>query len=155
MKQTLTIYLFSLSSLFLVSCGDSFFKAIKNNEIKSVEEVKELINKGANIHYKDRGGNSLLHVVGNVEIAEFFLEKGLKVKNEDNKPLKWYQFIKRFLQKNKKSFEWQKGKYSIMTNQGRYFWIDRETHQKMFQRLLLPWPSGSSDLPHRDEPLIP
>ena len=96
MKKTLTIYFFISSSLLLVSCGDSFFKSIKNNKIKTVEEVKELINQGANIHYKDRGGNSLLHVVGNVELATFFLEQGLDKEAKNNKgetPL--YTTIKR------------------------------------------------------------
>ena len=85
MKKTLTIYFFSLSSLFLTGCGDSFFKDIKNNEIKRVKQVKELVNQGANIHYKDRGGNSLLHVVGSVELAEFFLKRGLNIEARNNR----------------------------------------------------------------------
>ena len=88
MKKTLTIYFLILSSLFLTSCGssvDSFFEDIKNNEIKRVKQVKELVNQGANIHYKDRGGNSLLHVVGNVELAEFFLEQGLDIEAKNKK----------------------------------------------------------------------
>ena len=96
MKKTLTIYLFISSSLFLTGCGDSFFKAIKNNEIKTVEQAQDLINQGANIHYKDKNGNSLLHVVGNVELAEFFLEQDLDMEARNNRgetPL--YTTIKR------------------------------------------------------------
>ena len=108
MKKTLTIYLFSLLSLFLVGCEDSFFKAIKNNKIKTVEKAQELIDKGADINYRDKEGNTLLHVVNSIEMAKFFLEKGLKVDAKNNKgetPL--YTAIKRmyydlalFLKKN-------------------------------------------------------
>ena len=99
MKKTLTIYLFILSSLFLASCespSSSFFKAIKNNEIKSVEQVQDLINQGADINYRDKNDNTLLHVVGNVELATFFLEQGLDKEAKNNKgetPL--YTTIKR------------------------------------------------------------
>ena len=99
MKQTLTIYLFSLLILFLVSCGSSsssFFKNIKNNKITSVEKAQELIDKGADINEKDNKDNTLLHVVSSVELAKFLLEQGLDKEaknNEGETPL--YTTIKR------------------------------------------------------------
>ena len=95
MKKTLTIYLFSLLSLFLTGCEDSFFKAIKNNSI-SVKAAQRLISKGADMNYEDEEGNTLLHVVGNVEMAEFLLQRDLNIETRNNKgetPL--YTAIKR------------------------------------------------------------
>ena len=101
MKQTLTILSFTLLSLFLSSCGDSFsiepfsceipapldsfFEDVKNNKIKSVEEARGLIRQGANIYYKDGCDNTLLHVVSNIELADFFFEKGLKTTARNKK----------------------------------------------------------------------
>ena len=102
MKKTLTIYLFSLLILFIMGCEDSvssidsFFKDIKTNKITSVKVAQDLINQGADINYKDKYDNTFLHVVGNVELAEFFLEKGLDIEarnNEGETPL--YTTIKR------------------------------------------------------------
>ena len=99
MKKTLTIYFLILSSLFLASCGssvDSFFEDIKNNKIKSVKAAQRLINKGADIYEKDNNDSTLLHVVGNVELAEFFLEQGLNIEARNSRgesPL--YTTIKR------------------------------------------------------------
>ena len=101
MKQTLTIFSFSLLSLFLAGCGDSFsiepfscelpaplssfFENIKKNKIKSVEEARGLVRQGAKVYYKDGCDNTLLHVVSNIELADYFLRLNVGIEARNNK----------------------------------------------------------------------
>ena len=128
MKKTLTICLFSLSSLFLVGCEDiwfcalpiptsSFFEDIKNNDI-SVERVRRVIN-GDDINYKDEDGNTFLHVVSSIEMAELLLEKGLSVRERNSRgEIALYTAIKR-RHYDVALFLTKKGSYGFaVTNEG-------------------------------------
>ena len=127
MKQTLTIFSFSLLILFIMGCEDSvssidsFFKDIKTNKITSVKVAQDLINQGADINYKDKYDNTFLHVVGNVELAKFFLQKGLDIESRNNKgesPL--YTAIKK-RHYTVALFLYEKGAYGLATTNEREY----------------------------------
>jgi hypothetical protein len=101
------------ANLFVQRHNFSLISAIEHNDLTRAEDA---IEKGADINYPFRGGDTFLHVVarnnGDLKVAKFLIEKGVSVnkKNDDkltaidiakqynNKEL--YDYLKSLLEKS-------------------------------------------------------
>lgn len=69
-----------LGTVSFAGIDEDLFEAVKINDLV---KVRELIDKGANVNFKDKYGYSILHLAvnnGNFEIVSFLIEKGADVK---------------------------------------------------------------------------
>ena len=81
MRKLMCLIFIMITINILADINDELFEAVKKNNLR---QVKELVNKGANINTKKDNGATLLMYAENIEIAKYLAEKGIDINAKRN-----------------------------------------------------------------------